>query len=265
MNLHEPVCPGVWICALWLGVLVGCAPTRPEPVRIYAAVSTQEAIQQLAADFQAETGISVEANLGASSDLARQIAHGGAADLFLSADEVWADYLADKGLTAQPRDLLTNRLVVVVPADSALAVDNLRDVTGPEVHRLALAGEVVPAGRYAREALRRAGVWDRIRDRVLDGGNVRETLTFVARREAEAGLVYATDAAASERVRVALPVPPDLCPPIRYPLVLIRGEQEKAVAGQFFDYLFSEHAAALFRQHGFGVSTPGESPTGENR
>jgi molybdate transport system substrate-binding protein len=265
MSIRKPACRGYWRCALLLGLLAGCAAPKTEPVRIYAAVSTQEAVQQLAADFQAETGIPVEPNLGASSDLARQIEHGGAADLFLSADEAWADYLAEKGLATERRDLLTNRLVVVVPEDSSLSVKDLKELDGADIHRLALAGEAVPAGRYAREALRHAGVWDRVRERVLDGGNVRETLTFVARREAEAGLVYATDAAASHRVHVALEVPSDLCSPIRYPLVLIRRDNPSAGAVRIYAYLSSEHAAEVFRQHGFGVSMPHEPTAGGKR
>src|SRR5438128_9953 len=110
---------------LAVGLLPGCGGSRPEPVTTFAAVSTQDALREAADDFQARTGVSVELNPGPSSTLARQIEQGAAADLFLSADEGWADYLSDRGLVGERRDLLGNRLVVVVGKDNDLAIGNL--------------------------------------------------------------------------------------------------------------------------------------------
>jgi len=147
---------------------------------------------------------------------------------------------------------LTNRLVVVVPADSDITIKALRDVADPRIRRLALAEPKVPAGEYARQALRNVDVWDKVSERVVGGIDVRATLQFVIRGEAEAGLVYRTDALAESRVRVALEIDPKLHEPIRYPLVLIRRESIKESAWRYYDYLGSEKAAAVFQRFGFG-------------
>ncbi len=179
--------------------LAGCGASKPQVI-VFAAASTQETIQAIGRDFEAQTGTHVTSSFSASSTLARQIEQGAGADLFLSADEHWADYLADKGVVLERRDLLANRLVVVTPADQPLPLRNLADLADDKVKHLALALDPVPAGRYAREALKNAGIWEQVQQRVREAGDVRATLTLVVRGEAEAGLVYATDAAASDKV-----------------------------------------------------------------
>lgn len=240
--------------ALVMLLIGGCGGPQPPTVQVSAAASTREALERIGTTFHEATGITVEANYGPSSELARQIEHGANADLFLSADEDWADYLAQRGLVQERRDLLTNRLVVAAPVDGGLALHQLVDVTGPEVKRLALAGPAVPAGRYARQALEKAGLLEQLRGRIVEGGDVRATLTFVARGEAEAGIVYVTDVRNSAKVRTAFEVPADLHTPIRYPLVLVRREPMRAEARRLYDYLASEAAAEIFRQAGFGIA-----------
>jgi molybdate transport system substrate-binding protein len=235
----------------------GCGTAEQERVQIFAAASTQDALAEIQGLFRAETGIALEANLGASSDLARQIEQGAPADLFLSADENWADYLAEKGLVERRIDLLINRLIVVVASQAAPEVKDLAALSRPEMGKLALAGAAVPAGRYARQALTRAGVWEQVKDRVLDAANVRAALAYVARGEAEAGIVYATDAAGEERVRVAFTIPAELHEPIRYPLVLVRRDGIRPEAKRLLDYLLSPPAAEVFRKVGFGVDQAG--------
>ncbi len=235
--------------------LVGCA-SKPPAIHLFAAVSTKEAVEEVARDFEAQTGTRVTCNPAASSTLAQQIAQGADADLFLSADERWADYLADKGLVAERRDLLANRLVVVTPTGRVgepRPYKHLSDLADDEVKRLALALDPVPAGHYAREALKNAGIWPQVKDRVREYGDVRATLAVVARGEVDAGLVYATDAAASDKVRVALEVPEKLHAPIRYPLVLVRRSGGSAAARTFYDFLDSEKARNHFRKAGFQV------------
>lgn len=239
---------------LALATLVpGCGGARTESVTVYAAASARDALERIAADYHAATGVHIEIQPGASSTLARQIAEGGPADLFLSADDPWADFLAGRGLVAQRRDLLGNQLVVAVPADRVLEIHDLKELAGPQVEHLALAGPAVPAGRYARQALERAGVWDRLKDRVREGGDVRATLTYVARGEADAGIVYATDVRGNDRVRVALAVDQALHEPIRYPLVLVRREPLSDEARKLYDYLCGDEAARRFREAGFTV------------
>lgn len=236
----------------------GCGPAdRPAPpkaVSLFAAASTKEAVEQIARDFLAHTGVPVEVTLGPSSGLAKQIEQGASADIFLSADQASVDYLTMKRLVSERHNLLTNQLVVVVPADSPLELKSLRDLAGPQVRRLALAEPKVPAGEYARQALGRAGVWDQLEARVVGGIDVRATLQFVARGEAEAGVVYRTDALGRPEVRVALEVDPALHEPIRYPLVRFLREPTNPATRRLFEYLRSDKAAAVFERAGFGVT-----------
>jgi molybdate transport system substrate-binding protein len=246
--------PAVPVSALVLaaGLALGCNSTPGQPVRVFAAASTREALEEIAAKFRDRTGIPVELNFAASSALARQIEYGAGADLFLSADEAWADYLAGKNLVDKRRDLLSNQLVVVVSAQSRLNLRALADLKDPSVSRLALGGSAVPAGRYAREALQHAGIWESIKDRVIEGADVRGALNLVRRGEAEAGIVYASDVVATSEVRVALEIKPDLHSPIRYPLVLVRQPVMKPGAVQLYEFLGTDDAMAIFRKFNFG-------------
>jgi molybdate transport system substrate-binding protein len=231
---------------LCTAVLAGCG--GPAPLSVLAAASTREAMEETCRGFSDAGGARVECSFAASSTLARQIEQGAPADLFLSADERWADYLSERGLVLARRDLLGNRLVVVAPADSRLRLQKLADVDCPEVRRLALALDSVPAGRYGRQALQKAGVWDRLRSRVREAGDVRAALAYVSSGEVDAGIVYATDAAAGS-VRLLLRIPEELHTPIRYPLVLLRRRAAHPQARRLYDYLGGDVAA--FRRAGF--------------
>src|SRR5207302_1852600 len=178
------------------------ADARAETVHVYAAASTKDVVEEIARAFKDETGIADDVTPAASSVLAKQIEKGADADLFLSADEEWADFLSDHKLVEKRRDLLGNRLAVVTPADSKLKLGELADLASPGVRQLALGGPAVPAGRYARQALEKAGVWDRVKDRVVEAENVRAALVLTAKGEADAAVVYTTDAkAAGDQVR----------------------------------------------------------------
>lgn len=230
----------------------GCrsTPPPPEPVTVFAAASTRPVLEPLAAEYEAATGTAVRCQFGPTSDLARQIEQGAPADVFLAADDRWVQRLAVGGLVRERHDFLGNRLVVVVPAGSALKLQALADLAKPEVRRLAIAGEAVPAGNYAREALKWAKVWDDVRGRVIEGSDVRSTLAYVERAEADAGLVYATDPVGRDAVRAAFTVPEEAHTAIRYPLVLVR---DRPPARAFRDHLRGPAAAEAFRKAGFGV------------
>ena len=234
---------------LVLGVL-GCS-SKSDGLRIFAAVSAKEALEAIGRDFETQTGTPVLCTFAASSTLARQIEGGADADLFLSADQRWANHLAEAGLIAERRDLLTNRLVVVTLSERPRQLKELTDLAGDHFPRLALALDPVPAGHYARAALKKADVWPRLKQRVREAGDVRATLALVERDEADAGIVYSTDAKTSKKVRVALEVPEHLHEPIRYPLALLRRAGDSAKARAFYDYLGGETAGAHFRAAGF--------------
>lgn len=216
---------------------LGCGRAEPDAIVVFAAASTRVPLEQVAADYQRDTGQKVECQFGASSDLARQLEQGAPADLFLPADAAWLPRLEQAGLVRERADWLTNRLAVLAPA----GVTKLAELAS--VSRLALAGEAVPAGNYARAALRAAGVWEQVKERVVVGSDVRATLAYVERGEADAGIVYATDVPG----RAAFLVPEELHPPIRYPLVVLTARGKA-----FRDYLRGS-GAAPFRQAGFGT------------
>jgi molybdate transport system substrate-binding protein len=247
-----------WLFQMGVFLLAGCfgSPQANDSsfvVTIYVAASTRVPVEQIAAAFESETGTRVLVQPGASSMLAKQIQQGGPADLFLSADEASADFLAAKELVAERVDLLTNRLVVIVPATaSRLSIKQLRDLADPAVKKLALAEPGVPAGEYGRAALRFARILEDVKPRLVGAIDVSATLQLVARGEVDAGIVYATDARNNSKVRIALEIDPKAHPPIRYPLLLLRPRPDTA-ARRLYKFMSSEKAAALFRQAGFGV------------
>ena len=185
-----------------------------EPI-VFAAASLKNALDDVAAAYTARTGKRVAISYAGTSTLVRQIEQGAPADIFLSADMAWMDYAVEHKLV-QPetrRTLLGNAIVLVVPKDSTASIAiapgmDLAGLLGPD-GRLAMANvESVPAGRYGKEALQSLGVWDSVAPRVVQSENVRLALAFVARGEAPAGIVYATDAAAEPAVKVIGTFPP---------------------------------------------------------
>jgi molybdate transport system substrate-binding protein len=226
-------------------------------VLVFAAASTTNALNEVKAQFSQETGIAVETSYAASSTLAQQAVHGAGADLFISADTKWADFLAKQGLVVRRQDILGNRLVVVVPSESQLEIQNLSDLCGSGIKHLAL-GETqsVPAGIYARQALTKDGLWEQIKDKVVSAEDVRQALAYVETGAAEAGIVYATDAAISKKVRVVAGIPEELTGPVRYPLMLLKHGEGGAAPERFYDYLTSPAATKVFKEHGFTLTTP---------
>lgn len=239
--------------AFFLAAILAAQPSAGSTVlKMYVAASTKHAVDGIVRLFEREAGISVEVSPGSSSKLAKQIAEGAPADLFLSADQANADYLAGKQLVAERRNLLGNRIVVVVPADSTIDIETLADLARDEVKEVALAIEKVPAGEYARQALRAAGVWQQVEEKSVGGEDVRATLAFVE-RGASAGIVYVTDTVGNSKVRVALEVDPERHRPIEYPLILTKRGADEPGARQLYEYLGSPEAAAEFRKAGFRV------------
>ncbi len=238
---------------------------KRQSILILAAASTTDAIENIAREFEgAHPAATVRTSFGASSTLARQIAAGARADLFLSASTQWADELQQKGRVAKRQDLLGNRLVVIVAADSPLAITTPADLAGDRIKRLALADPAaVPAGIYARQALEKLGLWQRLSPRVAAGADVRQALDFVASGAAEAGIVYASDVAAQDQVRIACEFPVELSQSIRYPLLLLT--DASPAASELYEFLSAPAAAESFKRHGFLVlndATPAESGSG---
>lgn len=248
---------GVVLCQILLAGLAGAAEPQRKGVTVFAAASLTESVGALAAEYEKRTGVPVRAAFASSGTLARQIDAGAQADIFICADTQWMDFLARHGrLVATTRhDLLTNRLVLIAPAGSAVKLalgPHAPVVAALHGERLALADPVsVPAGRYAQAAFESFGIWKDLEAHLLRGEDVRVALMWVARGEAPLGVVYATDARAEPRVRVVDTFPAGSHPPILYPMAMVNGATPAAAA--FAAYLDSAAARAVFVQAGFAT------------
>jgi molybdate transport system substrate-binding protein len=226
------------------------------PVTVFAAASLTDSLKSVADAYQAKTGNKITLSFGASSTLARQIEQGAQADIFMSADSDWMDYLQKKDLIspATRKDLLGNRLVLVAAADAkAVKIAPHFDLAGALGDgRLALADPAsVPAGKYAKAALTSLGVWDSVAAKIAPAENVRVALEYVARGEAPYGIVYATDAKVSPALRVVGTFPEISHPPIVYPAALTKTASPGAKA--FLDFLDGAQAHAIFEKAGFTI------------
>jgi len=193
---------------------------------------------------------------GETAELARQIEEGAPADIFFSADEAKMNGLEKKGLIVKTtrRNRLSNALVIVVAAENGAAIASPKDLATDKVKRLALAEpSAVPAGIYAREYLQQQRLWPSVESKVVPTQNVRAALAAVAAGNAEAGIVYRTDAAISKRVKVIFEIPAEDGPVIRYPVALVKEAKQPEAAKKFLDFLNSEKAASIFAAHGFIV------------
>ncbi len=249
--------------AALLGLLL-CVQARAEPetVTIFAAASTTDAVTEIAQLLTAETGVTLRPVFAASSTLARQIVQGAPAELYLSANPRWMDYLAAQDLIepASRVDLLSNTLVLIAPLDSDAEVEIAAgfDLAGLLNGRpLALADpDHVPAGIYAKAALSHLGLWPQAAGRTVHAANVRAALALVDRGEAAAGIVYATDAAIAREIRVLDRFPVESHPPIRYPLAIVAGRRSAEVEA-VYAFLQGPDAAERFRARGFTLPGTG--------
>ena len=238
--------------------LAACGPNAagPRPLVVLAASSLQEALQAEADAWAKEDHPQPVLSFAASSALARQIESGAPADLFVSADEAWMDAVEKAGALRHGtrHDLLGNSIVLIAPKASAAPVDlsspaSIAAAIGKG--RLAMADpDTVPAGKYGKAALEHLGLWDRLAGKVVRAENVRAALALVESGEAPLGIVYATDAAASAKVRVVTAFPAASHPPIRYSVAIL-ATSTNAQAGSFGQFLKSPRGKAIFARYGF--------------
>jgi len=230
---------------------------QADSVTVFAAASLSDALPAAARIYKQKTGNDVVFSFAGSPVLAKQIDSSGGADVFVSADEAWMDYLDKAGLLAPGtrEDLLGNSLVLVAPADSTAKIDIKPgfDLSGAlNGGRLAVADtDTVPAGRYAKEALTKLGVWDSVSAHLAPAENVRVALAYVARGEAPFGIVYSTDAKIEPAVKIVGVFPESSHAPIVYPVALIAGARPGAA--DFLAFLKTKPARAVFEQAGFTV------------
>jgi molybdate transport system substrate-binding protein len=240
------------------GVRPASAQDRDKDLVVFAAASLKTALDDVAARWKAEGNRAPKISYGASSALAKQIEQGAPADLFISADLDWMDYLDQRKLIRSGTrfNLLGNRMALVAPKDSTieLTIAPGFDLAGALGNgRLAMANvQSVPAGKYGKAALETLGVWSSVAGKLAQAADVRAALVLVARGETPLGIVYQTDAAAAPGVRIVGLFPADSHPPIIYPVALTATTRNPDVF-RFRDYLASPEAKTLFEKQGFTV------------
>lgn len=247
---------------LVLSLLLAASVSHAADVTVFAAASLTDAVTELGKAYEAQSGSKIVASFASSSDLARQIEHGAPADLFISADRQWADYLDQRGLLDTPSrlDLLRNDLVLVAPAGSAVRLTiapgfKLAEALGAD--RLAVGDpDHVPAGIYARQSLESLGVWTSVEPKLARAESVRAALLFVERHDCPLGIVYRTDAQSDPKVRIVDVFPASSHAPVVYPAALVAGHHSPAAIG-FLHFLTTPPAAAIFRRDGFEMAGAG--------
>src|ERR1700723_4068018 len=242
------------------------AAQQSSSITVSAAISLKDALDELGPIFQVQqhrknggSGTAVTYNYGGSGTLARQIEQGAPVDVFFSAAEKQMGELAEQGLIEADsrRDLVGNALVLIAPAQ-ATTLHSFQDLTNPAIKAIAL-GETstVPAGMYAQQTLEHLGLFAAVQKKVVYAKDVRAVLTYVETGNADAGLVYQTDANTSKKIRVIAIAPPDSHDPILYPVAVLRDSKNNPAARAFLEFLQGPDARAVFQKYGF---TSAEKP-----
>ena len=245
----------VAILAAAFASIASLAAAQPASLTVFAAASLKNALDDVDAAYTARSHVAVKASYAASSALARQIEQAAPADVFISADSDWMDYVAQRGLitVTTRRDVLTNHLALIAPAASSVRL-GIRKGFGLAAAlgggRLAIAGPEVPAGKYGRASLAALGVWDSVKDHLAPAENVRGALAFVAQGEAPFGIVYDTDARTEPKVRIVGLFQDASHPRIVYPAAAVAASKNPGAAA-YLAFLQGSQASAIFRRYGF--------------
>lgn len=224
-------------------------------ILVAAAVSLKDAFAEISRLYQARSGVRVIFDFGGSGELQKQIELGAPVDVFASAGEREMDELAAKGLIVQSSraDFVKNRLVLIVPSNSHLAIESLSDLERPQVKRIAVGNPLtVPAGHYAQQALHSAHLWEKLHDRLILAEDVRQVLEYVIRGEVDAGLVYSTDVEiAHGKVKEVGEAPEGTYGPIRYPIAVLSAAKSPVAAERFVQFVRSTEGQNVLRKFGF--------------
>jgi molybdate transport system substrate-binding protein len=230
-------------------------PAQPRAnVLVSAAISLKDSLAATKPLYQrTKPNVNITYNFGASGALQQQIENGAPADIFFSAAQKQMDALQQKGLIlpGTRRNVVKNRLVLIVPRNSS-GINNFRQLTNSKVKKIAV-GEPrsVPAGQYSQEVLKNLGILQQVRPKLVLANNVRQVLAFVESGNADAGIVYATDAAISQRVKQVAVAPENLHSPIIYPVAVLKSSKNPTVARDYVQFLSSDRARAIFQKYGF--------------
>jgi len=250
------------VALAWLMRPIGSSPPPPQGVMVFAAASLRDVMHDVGSAFTIERGTGAERvhfNIAGSNVLAQQIVAAAQADLFVSANEHWLDHVdrAGRVVDGTRKAILSNRLVVVAHKTTSWKVDEPTDLSRLPFEHLSLGNpDAVPAGRYAKQFLEAAALddgtlWDAVSDRVAPAPDVRAALALVESDPSVLGIVYRTDATASDDVRILYEIPESDIPPVRYAVARIYRPDAPAGAQAFYEFLFSDPAQELFAERGF--------------
>lgn len=246
-----------WVGGVALASGLVVQASAADKVTVFAAASLTNALQDIASEYQTGKEVQIVSSFASSSTLARQIEQGAPADMFISADQQWMDYAIDKQQMVKDTryTLLGNELVLI--AAKASEQDKIKINKRTDWAKLLNGGRLsvgdpdhVPAGIYAKEALQNLGAWTTLEPQLARANNVRSAMAMVEREEAPLGIVYGSDAVASDKVKVIATFPKDSHKPVEYPMAIVKGHQTPAVTA-FYEYLKTPQAAAIFERYGF--------------
>lgn len=250
-----------WGIAAVLSVSLAGQAAAAEKITVFAAASLTNALQEISSQYQQKSGVEVVSSFASSSTLARQIEQGAPADLFISADQQWMDdAVAKKSMIDNTRfTLLGNDLVLIAPRSSTVKAVNIDNHTDWKSllkgERLAVGDpDHVPAGIYAKEALQKLDAWETLSPVMARANNVRAALALVERNETPFGIVYGSDAVASNKVQVVGTFPESSHKAVEYPMAIVKDHNGSAVTA-FYQYLKGPEAAAVFKRYGFTPKT----------
>ena len=225
---------------------------------VSAAVSLKDALKDVqTAYLKKAPHVKIVFNLGASGSLQKQIEQGAPADIFISAAPKQMNELESKNTILKPtrRNLVENKLVLIVPQNSPLKIAKFEELANSDMKRLGI-GEpnVVPAGQYAQQALKKLEIWDSVVDRIVFAKDVRTVLAYVETGNVDAGIVYKTDAASSSKVKIVATAPEGSHQPVLYPAAILAGSKNVKTAEEFMAFLTSPDGKVIFEKHGFVMS-----------
>src|ERR1700747_377019 len=236
------------------GERLGVVPTPVRDLTVSAAISLRDALEETSRLYSVDhPAVTVHFNLGSSGTLQRQIEQGAPVDIFISASTKEMDALQSQGLLllGTRKDLVKNSVVLIVPEGNK-AISGFQDLTKPAVKTVAIGEpQTVPAGKYAQEVLTHFGIYDQLKPKLVLQKDVRQVLTYIETGNADAGIVYATDAKISKKVTVVATAPADSHSPVVYPAAVIKNSTNPAASNAFLEFLAGEKARALFEKYGF--------------
>lgn len=248
-------------------LMIGCSsqkqitpatPPQKIELNISAAISLKDALEEIQKNYEIKNpNIKLIYNLGSSGALQKQIEQGAPADIFMSAAPKQMNDLDSKKLVNKTtrKNLVENKLVIVVPKTSTLNITKYEDLTKDDVQRISI-GETssVPAGQYAQEVLKKLDIWDKTKDKAVLAKDVRTVLTYVETGNVEAGIIYKTDAAASDKIKIVATAPEGSHQPIVYPVAVLSESKQTKAAEDFLTYLSTPESKSIFEKYGFTMS-----------